>query len=183
MNNNEKVELILIFGECNRSFRQAARVYADRYPDRFHPNHNYVHRLLRGLNENGQFPNNPNRQRQPRPNDFDEDTELQPAHNAIIVRQHLNEIFPNRWIGTHGVIPWPARSPDLTPLDYFLWGHLKNIVYADPPIYVLDLKNKIRLSCNNIGEEQINASTSREFLKRLESCLEHQGGNFEQFIR
>jgi hypothetical protein len=52
-------------------------VYADRYPDRFHPNHNYVHRLLRGLNEYGQFPNNPNRQRQPRPNDFDEDTELQ----------------------------------------------------------------------------------------------------------
>jgi len=48
MNNSEKVELILIFDECNRSSRQAARVYADRYPDRFHPHHNYVHRLLRG---------------------------------------------------------------------------------------------------------------------------------------
>jgi hypothetical protein len=28
-----------------------------------------------------------------------------PAHNAIIVKQYLNDIFPNRWIGTHGVIP------------------------------------------------------------------------------
>ncbi|XP_008185485.1 uncharacterized protein LOC103310101 [Acyrthosiphon pisum] len=42
-----------------------------------------------------------------------------PAHNAIIVRQHLNKIFPNRWIGTNGAVPWPARSPDLTPLDFF----------------------------------------------------------------
>jgi len=44
------------------------------------------------------------------------------AHNAIIVREYLNQIFPNRWIGTYGVIPWPARSLDLTPLDYFYGG-------------------------------------------------------------
>jgi hypothetical protein len=41
-----------------------------------------------------------------------------PAHNAIIVRQ-LNEMFPNRWISTYGVVPCPARSPDLMPLDFF----------------------------------------------------------------
>jgi len=78
-------------------------------------------------------------------------------------------------------IPWPARSPDLIPLDFFLWGHLKNVVYEDPPINVQDLKNKIRLACNNLREEQINSA--REFLKRLKSCLEHQGGDFKQFIR
>ncbi|VVC38330.1 Protein of unknown function DUF4817 [Cinara cedri] len=73
MNNSEKVELILIFGECNRSAQQSARVYADRYPDKFHPPHNYVCRLLRGLNVNGQFPSDQNQRRQPRPNNFDED--------------------------------------------------------------------------------------------------------------
>jgi len=62
MNNSEKVELILIFGESNRSSRQAAGVYADRYPDRFHPHYNYVYRVLGGLNENGQFPSKQNRQ-------------------------------------------------------------------------------------------------------------------------
>ena len=25
---------------------------------------------------------------------------------------------------------WPARSPDLTPLDYFLWGYVKEMVYS-----------------------------------------------------
>jgi hypothetical protein len=45
-----------------------------------------------------------------------------PAHNAITVRRFLNQIFPNRWIGTYGVVPWPARSPDFTPLDFFFMG-------------------------------------------------------------
>jgi len=25
---------------------------------------------------------------------------------------------------------WPARSPDLVQLDYFLWGHMKGMVYG-----------------------------------------------------
>ncbi|VVC27620.1 Hypothetical protein CINCED_3A024456, partial [Cinara cedri] len=50
-----------------------------------------------------------------------------PPHNAIIVRQQYNEMFGNRWMGTHGPVKWPPRSPDLTPLDFFLWGHLKTV--------------------------------------------------------
>jgi hypothetical protein len=48
---------------------------------------------------------------------------------------------------------------------FFLWGHLKNVVYTDPPINLQDLKNKIRLACNNLREEQINAATLTEFIK------------------
>jgi len=106
-----------------------------------------------------------------------------PAHNAIVVRQHLNEIFPNCWIGTYGVVPWPARSPDLMLLDFFLWGHLKTVVYVDPPVNFQDLKNKIRAACVTLSKDQIKAATSTEFLNQLESCLEHNGENFEQFIR
>ncbi|RZC38464.1 hypothetical protein BDFB_015116 [Asbolus verrucosus] len=25
--------------------------------------------------------------------------------------------------------PWPPRSPDMTPLDFFLWGVFKERVY------------------------------------------------------
>ena len=32
-------------------------------------------------------------------------------------------------IGRFGPEVWPARSPDLTPLDYILWGHMKDTVY------------------------------------------------------
>jgi len=43
-----------------------------------------------------------------------------PPHNARCVRRTLNEKFSRRWIGRGGPLSWPARSPDLTPLDYFL---------------------------------------------------------------
>lgn len=42
-----------------------------------------------------------------------------PAHFDRRVTQFLNESFPNRWIGRGGPISWPARSPDLNPLDFF----------------------------------------------------------------
>lgn len=45
-----------------------------------------------------------------------------PPHYALIVREWLDEWFPRMWIGRRGPIEWPARSPDLTPPDVFLWG-------------------------------------------------------------
>ena len=36
------------------------------------------------------------------------------------------------WIGHQGPTKWPAHSPDLNPLDFYLWGHLKAIVYSTP---------------------------------------------------
>ncbi|KAJ8933896.1 hypothetical protein NQ318_001689 [Aromia moschata] len=57
-----------------------------------------------------------------------------PIHNAVIVRNWLNENFPNYWIGRSSpLIRWPPRSPDITPLDFFLWGRIKNKVYATRP--------------------------------------------------
>ena len=36
--------------------------------------------------------------------------------------------FPERWIGHGGHVQWPPRSPDLTPLDFCLWGWMKSEV-------------------------------------------------------
>lgn len=42
-----------------------------------------------------------------------------PPHHRLDVRDTLNNRFPNGWIGRDAPIPWPPRSPDLTPLDFF----------------------------------------------------------------
>jgi len=42
------------------------------------------------------------------------------AHYAQQARQVLQKQFPNRWIERGEQISWPARSPDLISLDYFL---------------------------------------------------------------
>ena len=45
-----------------------------------------------------------------------------PPHWGSDVRRFLDAAFLNRWIGRDGPTPWPPRSPDITPLDFFLWG-------------------------------------------------------------
>lgn len=45
-----------------------------------------------------------------------------PMHSTITVKQRLDLKYPSRWIGRGNETPifWPARSPDLTPIDFFL---------------------------------------------------------------
>ncbi|GBM76658.1 hypothetical protein AVEN_94249-1 [Araneus ventricosus] len=45
-----------------------------------------------------------------------------PAHFSIDVRLYLNVTYSQQGIGRGGPVLWPARSPDLNCLDYFLWG-------------------------------------------------------------
>ena len=52
-----------------------------------------------------------------------------PPHFALPVRHHLDALYPHRWIGRGGPFHWPARSPDYNPLDFYLWGAVKAIVY------------------------------------------------------
>lgn len=42
-----------------------------------------------------------------------------PPHSTLQARNILNEMFPGKWIGRGGPIHWPARSPDITKLDFF----------------------------------------------------------------
>ncbi|GFV61408.1 uncharacterized protein TNCV_446241 [Trichonephila clavipes] len=43
----------------------------------------------------------------------------------------LKDTFGDRLISRFGPVNRPRRSCDLTPLDYFLWGYVKSLVYAD----------------------------------------------------
>ncbi|GFW25453.1 uncharacterized protein TNCV_3721811 [Trichonephila clavipes] len=45
----------------------------------------------------------------------------------------LKDTFGDRLISRIGLVNWPPRSCDLAPLDYFLWGCVKSLVYADKP--------------------------------------------------
>jgi len=104
-----------------------------------------------------------------------------PPHYAAAVRAYLNQVFPNRWIGRRGAIEWPPRSPDLTPLDYFLWGYLKSKVYENRPRDVEQLKGRIREEMRRITPETIQ-NVLQEFQFRLGYCQEVNGQQFEHLL-
>ena len=78
-----------------------------------------------------------------------------PPHWGLHVREFLNETFPNRWIGRDGPIPWPPRSPDITLLDFFLWGYVKDIVYKTKVQDIDDLKQRISNAMTTIDEAML----------------------------
>ena len=63
-------------------------------------------------------------------NDFIFQQDGVPPHWHLGVQAYLNENLPQRWIGRRGagdfaLLAWPAKFPDLTVCDFFLWGMLK----------------------------------------------------------
>ncbi|XP_066253418.1 uncharacterized protein [Euwallacea similis] len=87
-----------------------------------------------------------------------------------------------KWIGRRGAIDWPARSLNLTPLDFFLWGYLKSKVYKTPIESIQELKNGITLECRGITRQTF-INVHKEFDNRLYYCLENNGSHFEHLIK
>ena len=55
------------------------------------------------------------------------------CHSAKETLKLLQETFEDRIISRGCDFPWPPRSPDLSPPDFFLWGYLKERVYLSKP--------------------------------------------------
>ena len=80
-------------------------------------------------------------------------------HIYTPVINFLTSTFGTRTLGEKLNIHWPARSPDVTPCDFFLWGWLKDNLYKRYPIpdrqtlktHILDiLQNELTVQmCRN----------------------------------
>ncbi|GFV66821.1 putative DD41D transposase [Trichonephila clavipes] len=67
------------------------------------------------------------------------------CHTALVPQSILlKDTFGDHLISRFGPVNWPPRSCDLTPLDYFLWGYVKSLVYADKPQTLDNLEDNIR---------------------------------------
>lgn len=102
-----------------------------------------------------------------------------PAHNSREVQAFLREIFGEKVIANSGPVRWPARSPDLTPLDFYLWGYVKNEGYEfDPPENRQVLEHRIINILENINRNTIRRVT-RTVETKCQKCIEKNGRHFE----
>jgi len=75
--------------------------------------------------------------------------------------------FENRWIGRDGPTPWPPRSPDITPLDFFLWRYVKDKVFWTRVADITNLKARITDGIATVTEDMLE-NTWRETDYRLD---------------
>ena len=106
-----------------------------------------------------------------------------PSHYTLHVMQHLNDTFPTRWIGRGSTINWPPRSPDLTPLDFCLWGLMKSEVYRKKVdtrdellVNILDV-----IACIKERQDALRRTT-RHVFTRVAKCIDVDGGIFVHLL-
>ncbi|GBM63974.1 hypothetical protein AVEN_17556-1 [Araneus ventricosus] len=101
-------------------------------------------------------------------------------HKISNVKLYLTETFQNQIIGYGGFVDWPPRSPDLTPLDFFLCGHIKGQLYPTPAPTFQDLRRRITDPCASITLAMLH-NVQREIQSRVQMCIVANGEHFEKY--
>jgi len=101
-------------------------------------------------------------------------------HWGSHVRRFLDAAFLDRWIGRDGPTPWPPRSPDITPLDFFLWRYVKDKVFWTPVPDITNLKARITDAFATITEHMLE-NTWREIDYRLDVLRATKAAHVEAY--
>ena len=101
-----------------------------------------------------------------------------PPHFALTVREWLDNHFPGRWLGRRGPLEWPARSPDLTPCDFFLWGWVKEEIYRRRPQTLSELETLIQTVLTSVPLDFLLKSVDA-IPQRLQTLVERTGSHIE----
>ena len=98
------------------------------------------------------------------------------SHTARVTIGLLKGKFGERVISRNGPVEWPPPSCNLTPLDFFLWGHIKSLVYANKPANLNDLKDNIQREIANAPVELCTRVVENWF-QRIDRCKWVRGGH------
>ncbi|GFV13536.1 uncharacterized protein TNCV_67391 [Trichonephila clavipes] len=103
------------------------------------------------------------------------------CHTARATIDLLKDTFGDRLISRFGPVNWPPRSCDLTPLDYFLWGYVKSLVYADKPQMLDHLEDNIRRVIVDIRPQMLE-KVIENWTSRLDYIRASRGSPMPEII-
>ncbi|GFV91646.1 uncharacterized protein TNCV_4762111 [Trichonephila clavipes] len=103
------------------------------------------------------------------------------CHTARATIELLKDTFGDRLISRLGPVNWPPRSCDLTPLDYFLWGYVKSLVYADKPRTLDHLEDNIRRVIADIRTQMLE-KVIENWTSRLDYIRASRGSPMSEII-
>ncbi len=103
------------------------------------------------------------------------------CHTAEATLAVLRGAFGNRLISRRTEFVWPARSPDMTVPDFFLWGYLKARVYRTQPQTLDELEDRIREEIANLSPVLLE-KVFRNFVRRLHACIREDGQHLTDVV-
>ncbi|GFT10062.1 transposable element Tc3 transposase [Trichonephila clavipes] len=103
------------------------------------------------------------------------------CHTARAPIDLLKDTFGDRLIPRFGPVNWPPRSCDFTPLDYFLWGYVKSLVYADKPQTLDHLEDNIRRVIADIRPQMLE-KVIENWTSRLDYIRASRGSPMPEII-
>ncbi|GFW91207.1 putative transposable element [Trichonephila clavipes] len=103
------------------------------------------------------------------------------CHTARATIDLLKDAFGDRLISRFGPVNWPPRSYDLTPLDYFLWGYVKSLVYTDKPQTLDHLEDNIRRVIADIRPQMLE-NVIENWTSRLDYIRTIHGSHMPEII-
>ncbi|GFT31815.1 uncharacterized protein TNCV_2035481 [Trichonephila clavipes] len=103
------------------------------------------------------------------------------CHTACAAIDLLKDTFGDRLISRFGPVNWPSISCDLTPLDYFLWGYVKSLVYAVKPQTLDHLEDNIRRVIADIRPQMLE-KVIENWTSRLDYIRASRGSPMPEII-
>ena len=103
------------------------------------------------------------------------------CHTAEALLDVLRPVFEDRIISRKADVVWPPQSCDLSSLDYYLWGAVKDKCYAGKPETIDALKDNIR---EVIGEIQLHTidNVLKNWSDRVGYCMASRGSHLNEII-
>ena len=99
----------------------------------------------------------------------------------LLSETFLTDTFAGAGSQTADPTKWPPRSPDLNPLDFYLWGKIKDICYREVPTTRDNMIERIRNAFQGITPQELR-KVRGNYERRLNCIIEHEGGIIEPHL-
>ena len=103
-----------------------------------------------------------------------------PAHFSQLAQEWIGQHCPN-FIKKD---EWPPNSPDFNPLNYHVWGAMleKYKAYMPKPTNKAELKTMLEAIWDELPQDALDLAVLA-FSKRLQKCIQAEGGHFEHLLK
>ncbi|GFT22321.1 uncharacterized protein TNCV_3273171 [Trichonephila clavipes] len=105
-----------------------------------------------------------------------------PPHITLCVKDVLKHHFTEgRVISRPFSHLWPPLSSDMNPCNFWLWGHLRQLVSCDQPRTLPDLKDNISRHILDMSQNTLRSTVEHAIL-RFQIVAENDGHHVEPLL-